>query len=47
MLSKLRAGKAVACVIGLGYVGMPLAQALSGSLTVIGYDIDSQKIAKR
>ena len=46
MLSKLRAGKAVACVIGLGYVGMPLAQALSGSLMVIGYDIDSQKIAK-
>lgn len=46
MLSKLRAGKAVVCVIGLGYVGMPLAQALSGSLTVIGYDIDSQKIDK-
>ena len=34
----------VVCVIGLGYVGLPLAEALSQKLRVIGFDIDEQKI---
>ena len=34
------------CVIGLGYVGLPLAKAFSKHLKVIGYDIDEEKIEK-
>ena len=31
-------------VIGLGYVGMPLAAAFAKKTEVIGYDIDAEKI---
>ena len=33
-------------VVGLGYVGLPLAVALSKNFPVIGYDRDSQRIAQ-
>ena len=33
------------CVIGLGYVGMPIAVAFAEHLNVIGYDINKDKIA--
>jgi len=36
--------KAIVCVIGLGYVGLPLAQAFSKSLKVIGLDVDKEKL---
>ncbi|GAF78949.1 unnamed protein product, partial [marine sediment metagenome] len=36
--------RAVVCVVGLGYVGLPLALAFARSLKVIGFDIDSNKI---
>jgi len=36
--------QAVVCIIGLGYVGLPLAQAFAKSLKVIGFDIDHQKV---
>ena len=36
----------VVCVIGLGYVGLPLAEAFSKSLKVIGFDIDDNKVKK-
>lgn len=32
------------CVVGLGYVGMPLAEALAKRLKVIGFDIDGNKV---
>ena len=32
------------CVVGLGYVGLPLAEAFSQHLKVIGFDIDEEKI---
>ena len=32
------------CVVGLGYVGLPLADAFSKHLKVIGFDIDEEKI---
>lgn len=32
------------CVVGLGYVGLPLAVALAESYEVIGFDIDTKKI---
>jgi len=33
-------------VIGLGYVGLPLAVALAGKFDVFGFDIDAQRIAE-
>ncbi len=33
-------------VVGLGYVGMPIAVAFAKTINVIGYDLNSQKIAK-
>jgi UDPglucose 6-dehydrogenase/UDP-N-acetyl-D-galactosamine dehydrogenase len=34
------------CIVGLGYVGLPLAKAFSKHLKVIGFDVDSTKIDK-
>lgn len=34
------------CVVGLGYVGLPLAVALARSFDVVGIDIDSGRIAE-
>ncbi|KDE54384.1 nucleotide sugar dehydrogenase [Methanoculleus sp. MH98A] len=34
------------CVVGLGYVGYPLADAFSRHLKTIGYDLDAEKIAR-
>ncbi|MGD1120262.1 MAG: nucleotide sugar dehydrogenase [Dehalococcoidales bacterium] len=36
----------VVCVVGVGYVGMPLARALARSLKVIGFDIDTEKVKR-
>jgi len=46
MLDKLLLKKAIVCIIGLGYVGLPLAEAFSKSLKVVGFDNDSKKIKK-
>ncbi|HDN83739.1 MAG TPA: hypothetical protein ENG50_05190 [Candidatus Altiarchaeales archaeon] len=32
------------CVVGLGYVGLPLAKAFSTHLKTVGFDIDDKKI---
>lgn len=32
------------CVVGLGYVGLPLAEAFSKHLTTIGFDVDKKKV---
>lgn len=42
--SRLCAGETALAVIGLGYVGLPLAVALSDHLSVIGFDINREKI---
>lgn len=34
------------CVVGLGYVGYPLAEAFSSHVRTIGYDIDTGKLAR-
>jgi len=34
------------CVVGLGYVGYPLACAFAEKIRTIGYDVDAKKIAK-
>lgn len=46
MMGKLKSNKSIACIIGLGYVGLPLARAFSKSLRVIGFDIDKDKISR-
>ena len=34
------------CIVGLGYVGLPLAGAFSRHLKVIGYDIEGEKVKR-
>jgi UDPglucose 6-dehydrogenase/UDP-N-acetyl-D-galactosamine dehydrogenase len=34
------------CVVGLGYVGLPLAEAFSTHFKTIGFDIDEAKLEK-
>ena len=34
------------CIVGLGYVGLPLAEAFSKHLKVIGFDINEEKTRK-
>ena len=34
----------IVCIVGLGYVGLPLANAFSKHLKVIAFDIDEEKI---
>ena len=46
MVSKIMVNDAVVCVVGLGYVGMPLAEAFAKHVRVIGFDINEKKIIK-
>ena len=34
------------CVVGLGYVGLPLAEAFAKRSKVIGFDINSDKVTR-
>ena len=36
----------IVCVIGLGYVGLPLAEAFSSHLKTIAFDIDEEKVKR-
>lgn len=38
--------EAIVCIVGLGYVGLPLAKAFSRSLKVIGLDVDKEELKK-
>ena len=42
MKEKIKSGKV--CIVGLGYVGLPLAEAFSEHISTIGFDIDEEKI---
>jgi len=44
MVSKIMVNDAVVCVVGLGYVGMPLAEAFAKHVRVIGFDINEKKV---
>ena len=45
MLERLERGDEKLAVVGLGYVGLPLAASFSKCFSVIGYDHDADKIA--
>jgi len=44
---RLKDRTAVVCVVGVGYVGLPLAEAFSKHLKVIGYDVNENKIEEQ
>ncbi|HWR21950.1 MAG TPA: nucleotide sugar dehydrogenase [Feifaniaceae bacterium] len=45
LLSELLRHEEKLAVVGLGYVGLPLAHAFSKKLSVLGFDVNAQKIA--
>lgn len=47
LLSRIRSGSARVGIVGLGYVGLPLAVTIAGAgLPVTGFDIDPEKISQ-
>jgi len=44
MVLKTTVNDVVICIVGLGYVGMPLAEAFSKHMRVIGFDINEKKV---
>ena len=44
MVTKSNLKGKIVCIVGLGYVGLPLAEAFSKHFKVIGFDIDEKKI---
>ena len=44
MYQKLISGKATISVVGLGYVGLPIALAFAKKVSVIGFDINEERI---
>ena len=46
LIDKIERKEARLAVIGLGYVGLPLADAFSRSLKVIGFDTDARKVKR-
>ncbi|MBL8865751.1 MAG: nucleotide sugar dehydrogenase [Planctomycetia bacterium] len=47
LLQRIRSKKARVGIIGLGYVGLPLARAFArAGFTVTGFDVDTAKVAK-
>ncbi len=45
LYEKLRNGEEKLSLVGLGYVGMPIAVAFSKTLKVVGFDLNAEKIA--
>ena len=45
MFEALIEKKAKLAVVGLGYVGLPLAMAFAQRFSVIGYDINEERLA--
>jgi UDP-N-acetyl-D-galactosamine dehydrogenase len=44
MVSKTAVTTKVVCIVGLGYVGMPLLEAFSKHTKVLGYDVNKRKV---
>ncbi len=47
LLAKIESRQVRVGIIGLGYVGLPLARAFcDGGIEVLGFDVDATKVAK-
>ena len=46
MYEELLNRKAKLAVVGLGYVGLPIALAFAKKVSVIGFDINEERLAK-
>ncbi|MDO5309929.1 MAG: nucleotide sugar dehydrogenase [Planctomycetia bacterium] len=46
LYEELVSGQTCASVIGLGYVGLPIAISLARTLSVVGYDLNASKISR-
>src|SRR4030042_4269822 len=46
MVPKTNIKNMTVCIVGLGYVGMPLAEAFSKHVHIIGFDINERKVQK-
>ena len=46
LLAKIEQGQATIGIIGMGYVGLPLAMAFSEKFPVMGFDVDPKKVTK-
>src|SRR5437899_9470223 len=47
LLSRIELRTARVCIVGLGYVGLPLAETFAwGGYPVLGFDIDAEKVKK-
>jgi len=46
MVPKINIKNMTVCIVGLGYVGMPLAEAFSKHVHIIGFDINERKVQK-
>ena len=46
LYGKLLSGETCLSVVGLGYVGLPIAAAFSERVKVIGFDLNEDKIAR-
>ena len=44
MYDKLISKEAKLCVIGLGYVGLPIALQFAKNISVIGFDINEERV---
>jgi len=44
MIDKYLSGKETICVVGLGYVGLPVALEFSRKFKVVGFDINAQRV---
>lgn len=45
LYTELKEGKTKVAVVGLGYVGLPLAVALSDYFKVVGFDVNKERVA--
>ncbi|GAG36450.1 unnamed protein product, partial [marine sediment metagenome] len=43
---QVKLGQPVICVVGLGYVGLPLAEAFSRHFKVIGFDTNNNRVTE-
>jgi UDP-N-acetyl-D-galactosamine dehydrogenase len=44
LLEELKRGKEKICIVGLGYVGLPLAVSLAEHFKVVGFDKNSKRV---